>query len=933
MGKPSDKNHSAENVRVVCRCRPVNDIERSRGGAEVAVKFSENDPGLIEVNVEDSQSKHNFDRCFGMESTQQEVYEDSVLPLIDDVLNGYNATVFAYGQTGTGKTHTMEGVLHDEQLRGVIPRSVSSLFDGVANADDNLEFTIKVSYVEIYMEKIRDLLDDTHVKNNLTVREDKVNGIYIAGVTEEYVTSQDELLSLMQHGARNRATAATGMNEGSSRSHSVFTITINQRNLVNASNKSGKLVLVDLAGSEMVKKTSASGQQLEEAKTINKSLSALGQVINALTDPKISHIPYRDSKLTRVLQDSLGGNSKTVLVIAISPSVYNGPETLSTIRFGSRAKSITNKVTVNATRSVDELEALLARAEKAIDMQSALIANLQNQIAGGAGARTEDDDASGSGGDSGSEDGGDVQVKPAPDGGKSGDNSAVVAQLQADIAHLHAELEDEKADNERIGTELKEMTIILRDKERLLGEAGELLQEARRHYESQRERCDVLVREKSEVASQLESTKTQVGEDLEKAKFDLQEARNSIETLTADNERMRREIEEMSGDSAPGAREGGGSAPPPRPPPKDSEFASPDSNKHHSSSSRRQSTLGATDSGLTPQALSIIASPLPSASTRQSEQESALKSFAALIDKHEIASKASNGAASAISAFFAENCRALEDVIGSHEARSDALEKLAAASNKRVKDIEAQRERLTADLKSRTESAVALKLEVENLLSAASAIKAQSGGSDEVAAAVAASEAIREKQEANNKSLQQRLEQLVAVHRQLLRKYATLELDAGEQKKKINLRDERIKQLESNHRGNSATMRQQAERHVAELSNLREQIALMRAEHLQRMEQQAHDQHHSHRHHHKGPPRALRGGASSAGVEEQNSKFRSMRGGGGATSGAGSVFGAASSGDVMTSPSSGPGGNQPSSPVVSSGFAALGDMLSRLGTQ
>ena len=448
-----------------------------------------------------------------------------------------------------------------------------------------------------------------------------------------------------------------------------------------------------------------------------------------------------------------------------------------------------------------------------------------------------------------------------------------------------------------------------------------------------RERCDILVREKSEIASQLESTKTQVGEDLEKAKFDLQESHNSLETFKADNERMRREIEEMSGDSA-GGDNGTGGAAPPRPPPKDgSGFASPDSSKRVSGSSKRQSMLGTSDSGLTPQALSIIASPLPSASIRMSEQEATLKSFAALLDKHQVAQKISTGAASAISAYFAENSKNMEDVVSNHEARSDALEKLSAASNKRVKDIEAQRDRLEADLKSRTESAVTLKLEVESLLSAASAIKAQSGGSDEVAAAVAASEAVREKQEANNKSLQQRLEQLVAVHRQLLRKYATLELDSGEQKKKVSLRDERIKQLESNHRGNSATMRQQAERHVAELSNLREQIALMRAEDQQRIEQQAHDhQHHSHRHHHKGPPRALRGGAGNTNAgEEQSSKFRSMRGGGGAASGAGSTFGVNPNGDVM-SPGGAGGSGDAGSPVVSSGFAALGDMLSRLGT-
>jgi kinesin family protein 5 len=172
------------------------------------------------------------------------VFVESVFPLIDDVLNGYNATVFAYGQTGTGKTHTMEGNIHQEGAEGIIPRSVAALFAGVAEANESVEFTFKVSYVEIYMEKIRDLLDPNRLKNNLTVREDKTNGIYIAGVTEEYVTSFDELLQCMQSGAFNRATAATGMNEGSSRSHSVFTITVGQKDLQTATSKNGKLVLV-----------------------------------------------------------------------------------------------------------------------------------------------------------------------------------------------------------------------------------------------------------------------------------------------------------------------------------------------------------------------------------------------------------------------------------------------------------------------------------------------------------------------------------------------------------------------------------------------------------------------------------------------------------------------------------------------------------------
>ena len=192
--------------------------------------------------------------------------------------------------------------------------------------------------------------------------------MYVAGVTEEFVTDNSELLGAMERGAQSRVTAATGMNEGSSRSHSVFMCTVTQRNLETAGSKGGKLVLVDLAGSEMVRKTGASGQQLEEAKTINGSLSALGNVINALTEDKKTHIPYRDSKLTRMLQDSLGGNMKTALIINVSPSTFDLNETISTLRFGSRAKFIKNTPKVNEQNSAEELNEQLNRARSAIDL-------------------------------------------------------------------------------------------------------------------------------------------------------------------------------------------------------------------------------------------------------------------------------------------------------------------------------------------------------------------------------------------------------------------------------------------------------------------------------------------------------------------------------------------------------------------------------------
>jgi len=209
----------------------------------------------------------------------------------------------------------------DEDLQGVIPRVASDIFQNAMDADESIEFAVQCSYVEIYLEKIRDLLDSS--KSNLPVKEDPKLGVYVKDATERSVVSSDEMLMVMQEGEKNRAVAATGMNEGSSRSHSLFQIIITQTNTETGEIKRSRLVLVDLAGSEMAKKTGVTGKQMEEAQNINKSLSALGNVINALTDGKSTHIPYRNSKLTRVLQESLGGNSRSSLIMLCSPSSYN----------------------------------------------------------------------------------------------------------------------------------------------------------------------------------------------------------------------------------------------------------------------------------------------------------------------------------------------------------------------------------------------------------------------------------------------------------------------------------------------------------------------------------------------------------------------------------------------------------------------------------
>ncbi|KAJ3007907.1 hypothetical protein HKX48_008876 [Thoreauomyces humboldtii] len=346
-------------IRVVCRFRPQNTREIKEGGVPV-VTF---DDELTSVRFESREypGTFNFDRVFDWQSSQENVFSYAASATIDDVMRGYNGTIFAYGQTGSGKTHTMMGDMENDGMKGLTPRIVESIFSTIFGSPPHLEFTVRVSFMEIYMEKIRDLLNPEN--DNLPIHEEKTRGVYVKGLLEVFVGSIGEVYEAMRRGQSSRMVAQTNMNAESSRSHSIFVLTITQKNLEDGSTKVGKLSLVDLAGSEKVGKTGASGQTLEEAKKINKSLSALGMVINALTDGKSSHIPYRDSKLTRILQESLGGNSRTTLIINCSPSSFNEAETVGTLRFGMRAKIIKNKAKINAELSPAELKALLKRCK------------------------------------------------------------------------------------------------------------------------------------------------------------------------------------------------------------------------------------------------------------------------------------------------------------------------------------------------------------------------------------------------------------------------------------------------------------------------------------------------------------------------------------------------------------------------------------------
>jgi len=807
------KNETSK-VRVVCRVRPQNAKEVNSGGS-ICVRLSTT---AIECKSDEGVYNFTFDRVFGPESTQVEVFDYSAIPMINDVLCGYNATIFAYGQTSSGKTFTMEGSdIRDETARGIIPRTVEALFAGVSEADEVIEFTFKVSYVEIYMEKIRDLLDVHRVKNNLAVREDKMKGIYIAGVTEEYVTSQDELLNFMAVGAENRATAATGMNEGSSRSHSVFTITVNQRDVSNATSRSGKLVLVDLAGSEMVRKTNASGQQLEEAKTINRSLSALGQVIMALTDDKASHIPYRDSKLTRVLQDSLGGNSKTVLIVACSPHSFNANETISTLRFGTRAKTIENKVTVNQVRSVEELEELLARAERAIDQQQAHIMSMAAALAA---------------------------KESEPGGGGGGGDPNLISQLQSAIENLQQQLEDEREEVIRIRGESEGLNNLLIEKEAFIKEAMDLLGEAEKQYQVQKERADNLQNANVSTAGEIEDIRSQMTEALEKALFDLEEMRATKERLETENERMSTELAEMSGDNMQGRHERPNvmdagaavdmdSATPPPPPSKEVESLMPSSKEMDDNFD----------------ALSVEGRSLAADNARIMLVD-LLQSLGVM------GGELGNGVIAWSEKLLADQERWFKKA----EEKFAAHDRATADHNKKLREMEVQRSRLEKDLTFRTEKYMQLQQDMDNL-------KTLDGP--------AAAEFLAERERAHMKSLQQRLEQLVAVHRQLLRKFASLELENGELRKKISLRDERIRQLEHNSRAVTSQMRSQAERHISELTNLRDQIQSLRLEHQQKLDTKAAAEHSRH-----DGPRTVRGGHAVSSNEP-----RSLRGGGGAKPG------------------------------------------------
>jgi len=369
---------AANSVLVQVRVRPLNSREISASAKECITMESSS-----QLSIEGR--RFAFDASFRSDATNADVYARSGRMVLGKVLDGYNGCVFAYGQTGSGKTYTMQGTADDP---GVIPQLCVELFLRIGGLVGAREVCVSVSMCEIYNEKLADLLaaDDKlqgATARDLSIKEDPSpggRGIFVDGLGEHVAVSSEAVLRLIAEGQARRAVGRTDMNEHSSRSHAVVTLRIDTCDAADddrVSATSAKLHLVDLAGSERQKGTGATGERLKEGAQINLSLTALGNVISALTEKRRGHVPYRDSKLTRLLQDSLGGNSVTVMLCNASPADISLEETLSALRFAERAKKIENVATVNRDPKAAKAAAMYAENKELRERVAALEAHVK----------------------------------------------------------------------------------------------------------------------------------------------------------------------------------------------------------------------------------------------------------------------------------------------------------------------------------------------------------------------------------------------------------------------------------------------------------------------------------------------------------------------------------------------------------------------------
>ncbi|KUF94735.1 hypothetical protein AM588_10006436 [Phytophthora nicotianae] len=528
----------SESVRVCVRIRPLSTKEVQDGRTYIVHA----NPGQGEISLSNPEAdareppkKFTFDAAIPPESSQQDVYAQAATDIVESVVNGFNGTIFAYGQTGAGKSHTMEGYSEPPEAKGIIPNSFSHIFDRIAAEADSKQFMVYASYLEIYNEEIRDLLAPDP-KNRLELKETVDAGVFVKDLTSRQVAAAAEIDAVMQQGKKNRSVGATLMNQTSSRSHSMFTITVEALSAAQSEANGkphicvGKLNLVDLAGSERQAKTGATGDRMKEATKINLSLSALGNVISALVDGKSQHIPYRDSKLTRLLQDSLGGNAKTVMIANCGPADYNYNETLSTLRYANRAKNIKNKPKINE----DPKDAKIREyQEKIKELREALAAQEKNGPVASSGE-----------GKSFSKDGSSVAAPQIVERivektvvKREGVSEEVLRKLEEDARREKRELKQKAQE---------EMKALLAAQSRTEEERDQL----ERELQSQAQQKEAMSKQKDEMVSQLEALEHKLisgGRVLDKAakqERQLREAQARVEAQKRQELQLARELAE-----------------------------------------------------------------------------------------------------------------------------------------------------------------------------------------------------------------------------------------------------------------------------------------------------------------------------------------------------------------------------------------------------
>lgn len=471
---PTKTKRKSESIRVVARFRPLSSKERSRNrmeveigddGASCAVRLrdaaemaasgrrtSTTSTGESPAAGVDPAHEFHLDAVLSGDVNNEELHSIVGRDAVRSLMEGFNGTLFAYGQTGSGKTHSLlgpdaldmraavaAGRAEVDDDRGVVPRVCADLFAAMESTPESevSEFVVHASYLEVHNERVNDLLRPDSSGQNLKLRESRAAGTQVIGLTQEMVSSPVDFLDLLELGAKSRATAATKANERSSRSHCIFTIMLEAK-LPDGSLRHSRLNLVDLAGAETVKSTGATGATLTEANKINASLTALGKCIKALSS-KGDHVPFRDSKLTRLLKDSLGGNTRTTLLVCASQHHASFPMTVSTLRFAQRAKTVRTRVSVNVVRSPEQLMAVIKLMKKELTALKVENARLSGhavpriaEIANGG----DEEDTSAASGTSEDSEGADAQALVEEARAATAAAQKRVAALESEVAQL-----------------------------------------------------------------------------------------------------------------------------------------------------------------------------------------------------------------------------------------------------------------------------------------------------------------------------------------------------------------------------------------------------------------------------------------------------------------------------------------------------------------